>query len=797
MIPASLLPPVQSPPHDPRTLVLTIAGSLAQATLAGVHVDARTKQLTLDQAPAVRRTLLEQNGSFGGIVLPTNVAIAGDGSIYLLDRTTLMLKRFDPCECRFQPVPYFGGEGGGTRQLRNPSGIGIWDGKLFVCDTGLDAVSTSCEDPHAIEKIRGENHRVMVLSLNGFVLQGHWSPPSSAYEGAEPKLSVRPWRPVDVGLDSHGLVYVTDPANGCIHRFSPRGIWRGCFSGLGAVTSIAIDCRDRIYARVDGRSSIKVVDIATGTVQEFRAGDVRRGTDGSKELVEPGSSASGSENKQKWPEDIQTFFPCLPFPVDREGRLHLERLCSGAPSGSSRFQDDPEEIEPAVFNLNGNPVILPVGRPALAFENEGALITCALDSELYRCVWHRVLFFGEIPPGTSIDMETVTSEVEFPEEEIPALFTQRQVTTSVMPQDMRRGMADALIKSPAGRYLWIKLTFRGNGHATPSIRSLDVEFPRISLRRYLPAVFGEEPVSADFTDRFLGLADTTLRSVETTVDHLARYFDPLSAPSERRAGKMDFLSWLASWVGMTFDRQWPEATRRRFLKQAGKLFAQRGTVEGLRQQLLIYLGMEPERMCCASDRPKHRCVPPPQNCVLVEQQPCFWQPPLLILEHFRLRRWLFLGQGRLHDQAVLWGRTIVNRSQLGNQHAQVERTQLITRQDPVRDPFHVYAHQFSVFVPAKWKRSESGRKGLENLLKAESPAHTKYTITYVEPRFRLGFQSMLGFDTAIGRYPQGVTLDEARLGQGTVLTAPPSLSRGSGIRVGKHARIGTTTQLHS
>ena len=42
-----------------------------------------------------------------------------------------------------------------------------------------------------------------------------------------------------------------------------------------------------------------------------------------------------------------------------------------------------------------------------------------------------------------------------------------------------------------------------------------------------------------------------------------------------------------------------------------------------------------------------------------------WDPPPLILEHYRLRRWFELGAGRLGDQAVLWGKRIVNRSQLG------------------------------------------------------------------------------------------------------------------------------------
>ena len=68
---------------------------------------------------------------------------------------------------------------------------------------------------------------------------------------------------------------------------------------------------------------------------------------------------------------------------------------------------------------------------------------------------------------------------------------------------------------------------------TPRLDSIEIEFPRISLRRYLPAVFGKEAVSADFTDRFLSLFDTTFRSIETKLDREARYFDPLSAPAER------------------------------------------------------------------------------------------------------------------------------------------------------------------------------------------------------------------------------------------------------------------------
>jgi len=70
---------------------------------------------------------------------------------------------------------------------------------------------------------------------------------------------------------------------------------------------------------------------------------------------------------------------------------------------------------------------------------------------------------------------------------------------------MDDGQWDCLVRSGPGRYLWLKLELRGNGRATPELSAVTIEFPRISLRRYLPAVFGVEAVSADFTDRFLSL----------------------------------------------------------------------------------------------------------------------------------------------------------------------------------------------------------------------------------------------------------------------------------------------------
>jgi len=141
----------------------------------------------------------------------------------------------------------------------------------------------------------------------------------------------------------------------------------------------------------------------------------------------------------------------------------------------------------------------------------------------------------------------------------------------------------------------------------------------------------------------------------------------------------------------------------------------------------------------------------------------------------------YLHRRRLSDAAKLWGGRIVNRSRLESQTglqvggssdgAQVGVTQLKTSQDPFRDPFHVYAHKLSLFVPAGCMRRPGLAQALQTLVDTERPAHVQAHLVFVEPRFRVGVQSMLGLDAVIGIRPDPTVLDTMRLGAGTVLAA--------------------------
>jgi len=742
---AAFLTAVARPPHDPMQIPLDfrVGWRWRDEFISNMAVSALDGALTIAADPDSGRQLNEASGSFGGVTTPPNVALGPDNSLFLLDWSTGHLRRFDPCKCVFETVPCTGGFGHQPRQLaalaflgedpgeRPPifPGVGICGGNLFVADPG--------------------NHRMLVFSLHGFALRGFWSPPA--------EIQTQAWQPSAIAFDQRGFVLVADAANGCVHLFNHGGRWIRCIAGTGAVRAMATDCSQRLYLFSGPDHPVVVYDL----MQDKLLGPVHSH------------------------EHVVGKFAQLPLAVNQEGCLHLSGLCVRQ-TGSND-----------VFDLYGNPVVggsdnrLAGGH---GFAQQASYICTALDSRLYQCQWDRVSLTGAVPDGSRIKVYTYTAETELSADQILNLGAHEWATAKTvfpgqleLPGEHFSAAAgwDCLIRSEPGRFLWLRLEMLGDGNVTPRIARVLVDFPRISLRRYLPAVLGEERVSADFTDRFLAIFDRGFRSVESQLDHLAGYFDPLSAPAGqgRDGGRKNFLAWLASWIGVTLDRQLPLERQRRILQQAGKLFPLRGTFCGLRKNLQLYLGMD--QIEC---RQRSNCAP----CTAA--RPPAWQLPQMILEHYQLRRWMFLGAGRLGDQSRLWGQSIVNRSQLSGPqthgNAQLGVSQLHSAQDPFRDPMHVYAHKFSVFVPGCIGRSPQRRKSLERLIELEKPAHTAHQLIFVEPRFRIGVQSMIGFDAVIGCYPEGVLLDHSGLGKASILG--PAVRGGPELRIGQQSRIGST-----
>jgi len=98
--------------------------------------------------------------------------------------------------------------------------------------------------------------------------------------------------------------------------------------------------------------------------------------------------------------------------------------------------------------------------------------------------------------------------------------------------------------------------------------------------RYLPALYTEQD---ELMGRWLMLFESFWQPIEQQIDSLYYYFDPKLAPP-------DLLPWLATWVDLVLDEQWPEEKRRLLLGAMVQLYRRRGTRRGLQDYLEIYTG---------------------------------------------------------------------------------------------------------------------------------------------------------------------------------------------------------------
>ena len=742
----------------PHFLLDGLAGWRA-ASLDNTVLASGGESLTMQPLPGSLRPLLDPEGSFGGLQMAIGVAVDSEDRVYILDGQTCLVKRFDRCHQRFVTLPCIGGCGQEPRQFRSPHGFAIsCCDNIYIADTG--------------------NRRVQIFSIKGLALRDIWGPlqvhsstavgitvtratPPATFATASPDCAGElafprgTWQPWDVAVSGRNWTYVSDYANGLIHVFDPHGCWRNAYKGaddsnpqLVKPTRLTLDREGRIYVIQESQNYVVVLN--------------------------PDGTFYGTVGQ---PSDIAAQFCPTAVAVDVNGNICLSdcftrKFYFYQPDGDGGWCTSPcatchdSVASSLIFDHSGNAIFANGAQqvcqlsPQAAYPNSGHYYSAALDSRTYRCLWHRVLLGGCVPPGTSLRVDTFTAESEKPIDEILNLPESRWAT-SQLDTDTESCEWDCLAQSPPGRYLWLRLTFTGDGTATPVLEKVKVYYPRASSLQYLPAVFREDSISADFTARFLSIFDSLRGITSSQITDIARYFDPKASPANpRNVGGVDFLSWLATWLGLTLQNNWPVRKRRALVRQAHRLYELRGTPEGLRLAIELYTGFEPR-----------------------------------ILELFRLRRWLVVDSAKLGDQSGVLGNQVMKRLQIG-ENSRIGSFQLIDYGNPSLDFFNAYAYQFIVVVPRWPGATESDRMTLEQIIDMAKPAHTLAQLRWDEPRFRIGLQSFVGVDTVLGKYPVGVIEATGKLGYDTVLGSPEKSTMRPSSSVGRSARIGCNTVLN-
>jgi phage tail-like protein len=110
----------------------------------------------------------------------------------------------------------------------------------------------------------------------------------------------------------------------------------------------------------------------------------------------------------------------------------------------------------------------------------------------------------------------------------------------------------------------------------------------------LPGLYQEDEIDArtgevrpNLAQRFTGAFDELLAPVFSCLDNFEAYLDPTLTPP-------DFLEWLAGWLGVDLDENWPLERRRDLVQRAVELYRWRGTARGVAKAVEIYTGVEPE-----------------------------------------------------------------------------------------------------------------------------------------------------------------------------------------------------------
>jgi phage tail-like protein len=366
--------------------------------------------------------------------------------------------------------------------------------------------------------------------------------------------------------------------------------------------------------------------------------------------------------------------------------------------------------------------------PARAREIEGRLVIHPLDATEPRTVWHRIQLDADVPVGTEVIVEFAT------------LDRAGQAVDRWQPAPA--GSRDFLVQALPGRYLALRLTLRGDGALTPRVRSARVDFPRVTSADLLPAVYREEPVASDFTERFTALFDAELEKIDRVIERFPATVDP-------RATSDAYLPWLASLVGLTFDDTWTPERRRTLLREAPRLFARRGTPWSLARVLEIASG----------DRP-----------ALVEEP-----SPFGALVHASGEA----GRPARVGAVRLFGR---NRRRFRLDRSRTGQAALRSYGNPDADPLQETAYRFAVMFPPGATRTEPERARLVALVEALKPAHALATVRFGGGGMVLGALSVAGIDTALLPPPPPILGRTSRLSRFTIVW-PSARARGPGLRL--------------
>ena len=239
----------------------------------------------------------------------------------------------------------------------------------------------------------------------------------------------------------------------------------------------------------------------------------------------------------------------------------------------------------------------------------------------------------------------------------------------------------------------MRVRLKGDGKATPVVRRVRLDFPRVTSLNYLPPVYRDNPEAEDFSERFLALFDASIGNLDRAIERAPALLDPEGVPD-------DVLPWLGSFLDIAFDAAWSPDLRRKILHALPDLYRRRGTLAGLREAIKLVFAVDPAIEELAAGRN--------WGSVAKSDGP-------------QVQNAAYLGSVRLFGKSR--ARFRLNRSPLGS-------ALLRSYGNPDDDPLLAQAFRFRVLVPPHSLITANARQRLEQLVASQKPAHALATIRF-------------------------------------------------------------------
>lgn len=712
--------------------------------------------LTLASAPRLLGEKLESpadaqtSDGLGG------VAVGPDGAVYFSVSARNRISKIDACDHVASPASCIGGAGTHPTQFLKPRGLMFHTQRqaLFAADSG--------------------NHRIQIFAADSFQLVDIWGETdllNAPRPGSEAGMFDDPR---SLAMDSQGNVYVLDYGNRRVRKFDPLG---------RAVPEFF----SQIEAELEqqqlqlGQPSELAVNGAAGSTEIYILDQ-----DSQKVFVfdELGHYLATVELNLPQPEGLAVRGDAL-YVGDAERRTIFkfgrDRRQRGANEHDWVLIGEAQGFQGRVAALNltskgdlwahpgGDGVPLRLAESG-GFVKRGFLWGGPFNNpSVRRDQWHRLrasveqstpdahlqLFIystsgGDAPP---VQISPEIAPWEGQSIELSNCLTDRRCTGQwlSLPLDATECL---FLGSPSDR-VWIGAEFIGEGLASPRLSQLRLDFDHQTYLQYLPAIYRENPPSAQLLARFLTLFESFFAEIESEIRGLPGFFDPRSAPAE-------FISWLAGWLALETAEKWSEEHKREAIARAFAMYAKRGTVEGLRESLRFFAGVDAH----------------------IEEpllQSGWWALPANEDSTAEGLGTSALGFTTMLIASEAQGAVVGATAELG-------QSRLISQEEFGAPLFDDLAYRFNVQL---YRGGSFGPETIETVravLDREKLAHTDYHLCVIEPNFRIGIQSRIGIDAVVaGSSPPAGSASATEAG--LVLGGEPA------GRVGQRSSVGQTTRL--